>query len=161
MDPRIENLETTTFLGKRLTRRQIAVMQETVALFPNDSRRELARTLCENFDWHTPSGSYREQFCLRVLERLESLGILTLPERRATGGRRGPPARTEAGEPGEPVDAPLRDLEPVGAPARGRPPAGSAAQPVPGVSMGPCQESGFPLPVAGGPPGRRRPMAFS
>ena len=113
MDPRIENLETTTFLGKRLTRRQIAVMQETVALFPNDSRRELARTLCENFDWHTPSGSYREQFCLRVLERLESLGILTLPERRATGGRRGPPARTEAGEPGEPVDAPLRDLEPV------------------------------------------------
>ena len=42
MDPRIENLETTTFLGKRLTRRQIAVMQETVELFPNDSRRELA-----------------------------------------------------------------------------------------------------------------------
>ena len=74
MDPRIENLETTTFLGKRLTRRQIAVMQETVALFPNDSRRELARTLCENFDWHTPSGSYREQFCLRVLERLGVAG---------------------------------------------------------------------------------------
>ncbi len=68
MDPRIENLETTTFFGKRLTRRQIAVMQEMVELFPNDSRRELARTLCENLDWHTPSGSCREQFCLRVLE---------------------------------------------------------------------------------------------
>ena len=113
MDPRIENLETTTFFGKRLTRRQIAVMQETVELFPNDSRRELARTLCENFNWHTPSGTHREQFCLRVLERLEQLGILTLPERRETGGRRKAPARTEAGEPGEPVEAPLRDLEPV------------------------------------------------
>ncbi len=113
MDPRIENLETTTFFGKRLTRRQIAVMQEMVELFPKDSRRELARTLCENFTWHTPSGTCREQFCLRVLEKLETLGILTLPERRETGGRRGPSARTEAGEPGEPVDAPLRDLEPV------------------------------------------------
>ena len=113
MDSRIENLETTTFFGKRLTRRQIALMQETVELFPNDSRRELARTLCENFNWHTPSGTYREQFCLRVLEELEALGVLTLPERRETGGRRGPPVRTEAGEPGEPVDAPLRDLEPV------------------------------------------------
>ena len=113
MDPRIENLETTTFLGKRLTRKRIALMQETVELFPNDSRRELARTLCENLNWRTPSGTYREQFCLRVLEELEALGILTLPERRERGGRRGPPVRTEAGEPGEPVDAPLRDLEPV------------------------------------------------
>jgi hypothetical protein len=113
MDPRIENLEATTFFGKRLTRRQIVLMQETVELFPNDSRRELARTLCENFDWHTPSGTYREQFCLRVLEELERLGVLTLPERRETGGRRNAPARTEAGEPGEPINAPLRDLEPV------------------------------------------------
>ena len=113
MDPRIENLEATTFFGKRLTRRQIVHMQETVELFPNDSRRELARTLCENFNWHTPSGTYREQFCLRVLEELERLGILTLPERRETGGRRNAPARTEAGEPGEPINAPLRDLEPV------------------------------------------------
>ncbi len=98
MDPRIENLKTTTFFGKRLTRRQVSAMQEAVELLPNDSRRELARTLCENLDWHTPSGSCRERFCLWVLEQLESLGILTLPERR---------------EPGEPVDAPLRDLEPV------------------------------------------------
>ncbi len=113
MDPRIENLETTTFFGKRLTRRQIALMKETVELFPNDSRRELARTLCENLSWHTPSGTCREQFCLRVLEELERLGVLSLPERRGTGGRRGAPARTEAGEPGEPIDAPLRDLEPV------------------------------------------------
>lgn len=113
MDPRIENLEATTFFGKRLTRRQITLMKETVELFPNDSRRELARTLCENFNWHTPSGTYREQFCLRVLEELERLGILTLPERRETGGRRNAPARTEAGEPGEPINAPLPTLEPV------------------------------------------------
>ena len=88
-------------------------MQETAGLFPNGSRRELARTLCENLDWHTPSGTCRERFCLRVPEELERLGVLTLPERRGTGGRRNAPARTEAGDPGEPIDAPLRDLEPV------------------------------------------------
>jgi len=45
MDPRITNLETTTFFGRRLTRRQIADIRETVALLPNDSRSELARTV--------------------------------------------------------------------------------------------------------------------
>ena len=69
-------------------------MQETVALFPKDSRRELARTLCENFNWHTPSGTFREQFCLRVPEAFEDLGILTLPAHRDRGERRGPPVRT-------------------------------------------------------------------
>ncbi len=43
-----------------------------------------------------------------------------------------------------------------GAPARGRPPAGCPAQPLFGVSMGPCQEPGLPVAVAGDPPGRRR-----
>ena len=94
LDLRIEALESTTFYGKRLTRKLIALMQETVALFPKDSRRELVRTLRENFNWHTPSGTFREQFCLLVLEALEDLGILTLPAHRDRGGRRGPPVRT-------------------------------------------------------------------
>ena len=94
LGPRIEALESTTFYGKRLMRKLIALMQETVALFPKDGRRELVRTLCENFNWHTPSGTFREQFCLRVLEALEDLGILALPARRDRGGRRSPPVRT-------------------------------------------------------------------
>jgi len=32
MDPRIENLETTNFFGRRLTRKQVALMRETVEL---------------------------------------------------------------------------------------------------------------------------------
>ncbi len=36
MDPRIETLPSTTFFGRRLTRKQIADIQKTVALFhPN------------------------------------------------------------------------------------------------------------------------------
>ena len=82
MDPRIGKPKTTTFRRHRLTRMQIALMQETVGLFPNDSRRELDRTPVENFGWTAPSGSCREQLCLRILEQLEALDILTLPDRR-------------------------------------------------------------------------------
>ena len=32
MDPRIEELKTTTFSGRRLSRRQLSEIQETVAL---------------------------------------------------------------------------------------------------------------------------------
>ena len=46
MDPLIENLKSTTFFGKRLTRRQIADIQETVGLFPKLSRTELGHTIC-------------------------------------------------------------------------------------------------------------------
>ena len=57
MDPRIKSLETTTFFGRRLTRRQIADIQETVALFPDDSRNELAKTVCEHVNRYTPKGN--------------------------------------------------------------------------------------------------------
>ena len=40
MDPQMIALKSTPFLGRRFTRQQIADVQETVALFPNDSRRE-------------------------------------------------------------------------------------------------------------------------
>ena len=38
MDPRIKNLKSTTFFGRRFTRRQIADIQQTVATFPALSR---------------------------------------------------------------------------------------------------------------------------
>ncbi len=81
MDPRITALKSTTFFGRRLTRRQIADIQETVALFPAISRNELGHTICEHLNWRAPSGRNRVAVCLRMLEELERLGILTLPAR--------------------------------------------------------------------------------
>ncbi len=56
MDPLIENLKSTTFFGKRLTRRQIADIQETVGRFPKLSRTELGHTLCEHLLWWRGAG---------------------------------------------------------------------------------------------------------
>jgi len=89
MDRRIENLKSTTFGGKRFTRKQIATIQETANTFSTLSRRELAHTICELLRWYTPKGENKIQSCLRALESLEELGILSLPE-KVEAKKRGP-----------------------------------------------------------------------
>ena len=56
VEPLIKKLKSTTFFGRRFTRRQIAEVQQMVATFPALSRKELAQTICEHLHWHTPSG---------------------------------------------------------------------------------------------------------
>jgi len=63
----IEALESTTFGGKRFTRKQLCDIQTTVERFPALSLRELGHTLCENLRWKTPKGAYRIQACLGAL----------------------------------------------------------------------------------------------
>ena len=115
MDPRIAALESTTFLGRRLTRRQIADIQETVELFPNDSRNELSKTICENLNWTTPKGDYRVAAGLRLLEHLEECGILTLPEKRTTAPKweRKPIVHVRASDPQPEIACGLDVLEPL------------------------------------------------
>ena len=98
-DPKIKKLKSTTFFGKRLTRRRIADVQEAVAGSPELSRRKLGHRVCELLGWVTPKGNNRA--CLRLLEHLEEHGILSLPPVNASK-RRGPQrpiVRTERGEP--------------------------------------------------------------
>ena len=85
----IENLKSTTFGGKRFTRKQIASIQHTIDTFCALSRRELAHTICEHLRWYTPKGENRIQACLSVLDDLEELGIVSLPEKQASQ-KRGP-----------------------------------------------------------------------
>ena len=71
MVPRIKKLQSTTFFGRRFTRRQIAEIQQTVATFRALSREELVQTICEHLRWRTPSGGNRVTAALRLLEQLE------------------------------------------------------------------------------------------
>ena len=116
MDPRIENLKSTTFFGRRFTRRQIAEVQQTVAMFPALSRKELGQTICEHLNWRTPTGGNRVKAALKLLEQLEQAGILKLPPKRAENmrpGPRKPPAATRRSDPQPVIEARLRDLEPL------------------------------------------------
>ncbi|MFH1766682.1 MAG: IS4 family transposase [Patescibacteria group bacterium] len=80
----IEALESTTFRGRRFTRKQLEQVQETVHSFQNLSRKELSQTICENLNWKTPKGTNKTYSGLALLEKLEALGVITLPAKRHT-----------------------------------------------------------------------------
>lgn len=84
-----EELKSTTFGGRRFTRKQITGIQQTVKTFATLSRRELAHTVCEHLQWQMPNGNNKTQSCLDMLEKLEALGILSLPPIK-TSMQRGP-----------------------------------------------------------------------
>ena len=79
----VEDLLRTTLSGRRFTRKQMAQVQETVQRFPNLSRTELARTVCEHLNWKTPNGKDKVESCLTFLEKLEAQGVVTLPAKQA------------------------------------------------------------------------------
>lgn len=101
----VDTLPKTTFSGRRFTRKQLAQVQETVQLFPNLSRKELALTVCEHLEWTTPTGQNKIHSCLTLLTELEAHGIVTLPATRVKQAPSHPiPAFHEP-----PVTAPLTD----------------------------------------------------
>jgi hypothetical protein len=76
------------FYGREITPRELSEIQQIVALFPNLSRSELAQTICENLSWYAPTGGNKFSACLRVLEKLERLGLVRLPEKRRSSSKR-------------------------------------------------------------------------
>ena len=114
IDPRIQDLPSTTFFGKRLTRRQIADVQEMVQACSGLSRTELALTVCEHLHWQAGSGASRVRLATRLLEQLAEHGIVSLPAKRPRP--RGPDravALTQRTAPQPPLAADLASLRPL------------------------------------------------
>lgn len=109
----VASLPKTTFSGRRFTRKQLAGVQETVEIFSNLSRSELALTVCEHLDWRTPRGSLKIQSSLTLLEALEEYGVITLPPKRARKPqvRRVPSFEEHPASP--PVEGPLDLVTPI------------------------------------------------
>ncbi len=83
LEPLIANVQSTTFFGQRLSRRQIAENQEVVQVSPQLSYTDLGRTLCASLRWQSPKGRNRIQRAPRRLESLEPIGILRLHPKRS------------------------------------------------------------------------------
>lgn len=92
--------------GRQITHAELEATRETVRLCSGLSRLELARTICEHWDWVTASGSHKVTACLKVLQEWEQQGLLQLPGKRRmtrwnTGQASGanPTQRTKPGRP--------------------------------------------------------------
>lgn len=104
----VHTLDSTTFGGRRFTRKQLKQVQQTVETFKNLSRWELAQTICEHLDWKTANGTNKSSSGLALLEALEARGIITLPEKRHS---RNPAQRLiESANVETPVECPLDEL---------------------------------------------------
>jgi len=112
MDPLIAQLSSTTFAGKRFTRKQLCTIQETCRAFPGLSRRELAHTISEHLNWRTATGKHKIQSCLSTLESLERLGIVSLPaiEEQYRPGKQKPIEHTPGSAPQTLIKASVHEL---------------------------------------------------
>ena len=82
-------MQTTTeqqsFCGREFTAEEVSLIQEVVETCAGISRLELAHTVCELLEWKRPGGGLKARECRDLLERLESEGVLTLPEKKSCG----------------------------------------------------------------------------
>lgn len=70
------------FSGKSFSTEDIELIKWTVKKYPQLARRELAETICEFLDWVTDGGNPKHVQCGAFLERLETEGMIELPEKK-------------------------------------------------------------------------------
>ncbi len=68
--------------GREITPEEINNIRETVEEFGWLSRKELAMTISEHLEWFTASGGYKVDACMKLLMKLEDMGIVSLPAKQ-------------------------------------------------------------------------------
>ena len=105
----------TRFSGRQFTPKELALIYEVVETCSGLSRKELAQTVCELLGWTRPSGGLKARECREFLERLESAGVLALPDKAVTrpvGSRTRVPV-TARGEPGRELVGDVSEFAPI------------------------------------------------
>ncbi len=101
--------------GRRISEQEVEQICETVELFPRLAFKELVATICEHMGWYTAAGGLKENACEKLLRKLETRGMLKLPEKlRRGGGARRKIIFTQKTAVGSQIAASLTDLGPVG-----------------------------------------------
>jgi len=74
--------------GREINGEEIALIQEMVELFSGLAVNELAATICEHLAWYTAGGGLKVDACLKLLNKLESSGVVELTERQKARRRK-------------------------------------------------------------------------
>jgi hypothetical protein len=97
--------------GRKVSVSELEEIRETAATFCRLSRTEVAMTICEHLGWYSVTGSPKVDACVKLLEKLESQGLLSLrqkPAARPKGQRT--PCATERTEPQAQIECRLAEL---------------------------------------------------
>ena len=77
-----------TQCGRPVSNQEIEQIRETVNLFPQLSRNELAETICEHLKWVSATGSNKIDACMKLLEKLEADQYVQLPQKKKRAKRK-------------------------------------------------------------------------
>ena len=77
--------EQQRFCGREFNTEEVSLIQEVVKTCAGISRLELAHTVCELLEWKRPGGGLKARECRDFLERLDSQGVLRLPDKKSCG----------------------------------------------------------------------------
>ncbi len=101
------------FSGRNFTSEDIDLIKWTRKRYPQLSRTELARTLCEFLGWTTPAGRGKTPQCTSFLEKLEEEGLIELPQLDASKRRLGNSKIPDFKIDTTPITGELKDLLPI------------------------------------------------
>jgi len=76
------NKEKILLCGREFTQKELDDVIETVKMFKNLSRTELALTICDHLEWYTSSGKYKQKSAYKLLIKLEAEGKFQLPDKK-------------------------------------------------------------------------------
>jgi hypothetical protein len=115
-----ELIELTTSCGRRVGKAEVEHAREVLELCSGIDRIEIAHTLCEHWGWVGPTGAPQLGACSKLLDKLESRGLLRLPEKKPVNKRKPKPSTTmELSEstkqtlPKQPITCKFSELGPV------------------------------------------------
>ena len=78
--------ESLTFCGRTFVPGELELVRQTAQEFSALGVTEIARTVCELLEWTRPNGRSKNHECRKLLERLQTEGVLKLPALRKLGG---------------------------------------------------------------------------
>jgi len=104
------------YSGRDFTSEEIELIQWTRKKYPQLSRKELAKTVCEFLGWTTPAGRAKSPQCVSFLETLEEAGLIELPPKDVSRKRSASTlisTITEILIDTTPITCELKELEPI------------------------------------------------
>lgn len=75
------------FSGRTFSSEDIELIKWTRNKYPQLTRSEFAKTICEFLEWTTLAGKAKQPQCIEFLEMLEGEGVLSLPQKSTRGGK--------------------------------------------------------------------------
>lgn len=100
-----------TLSGRYFSKKDLTHIQETLQAFPNIGLTEIAATLCEHLRWKTANGRNKINACMKALEKMEALKLVSLPTKSPRKKREPKPVTwTTRSDPAEPIACDLSAL---------------------------------------------------